>query len=57
MHDQKSHKMAVKRQHYQDLKDREDSNRDRINNHRVAIKTNINQNKTSVFENNKDQRF
>ena len=46
--------MAIKQQHYKDLKDKELSNRDRINYHRSAIKQNINQNKVSVFESNKE---
>ena len=48
--------MEIKKQHFFELKQKEEYARERINHHRNAIKSNISQNKESVFFQNKVQR-
>ena len=46
----------MKQQMYNEMKSKEEKNRERINHHRAATKDNINHNKFAVQENNRNAR-
>ena len=48
--------MSIKAAFYEEMKQKEDKARNRINNHRSANKANISQNKNNVFQTNRNLR-
>jgi hypothetical protein len=52
----KTEKMNTKEQHYKEMRDLEERNRSKFNQHRSVTKVNISQNKHKVLETNKEAK-